>query len=352
MTSPLPKRLLLLAGISLLLAGILIARWLSGWGLVTIHVKDAPLEKVLSSIARQGHARVETSMDGAKKVSLDCDAVSPAEALDIVAARTESSCRVVYLAAPTKEALNGAVLSLRGNGKVDDWKTRYYPTPGGTGPSGMQIDPRSLELTIEGPDMELPQLLDQVAQKTGVSTIAPKDWAPTVPSLPKPNRVGKSIAAMVKSVHGRVEELFFLSPQGRRTPPPDQDATKTTEDEGANRPSGDPFAGLNQQGGRMNPAWREQRAQAQIKKLPASEQPAAQKELDEMKAVFAELRDLPREERRAKWEELMSQPKFAERMENRQMARDSRQTPEQRINRAVNYLERKATMKSASTPGQ
>ncbi len=144
MNPPIPKRLYFLAGLALLLLGILIARWIAGWGLVTIHVVNAPVGKVISSIAHQGHVRIESSLDPTKLVSMDVDQVTPVVAIDILATRTDASWRVAYLVAPTKAALTAAMTSLCGSGTIDDWITYYYPTPPFTGENAQALDPRFL----------------------------------------------------------------------------------------------------------------------------------------------------------------------------------------------------------------
>ena len=79
----------------------------------------------------------------------------------------------------------------------------------------------------------------------------------------------------------------------------------------------------------------------EIAKLPASQQSAARAEFEEMDKVFAEVRDLPREERRAKMEEIFSRPEMQDRMDDRRLSRDELRTPEQRMKRYRKYVERK-----------
>jgi hypothetical protein len=96
----------------------------------------------------------------------------------------------------------------------------------------------------------------------------------------------------------------------------------------------------------MNPEWREARVQAQIKQLPPEAQVEAKKDMDEMKAVFKQMQGLSQEERRAKWEELMNNPDFADRMEQRRAMRDQSMPMEKRIERGISYLERRQSVMS------
>ena len=338
-----PTRVYLFGGLFLLLLAILISRWISDWGLVTLHVKDEPLGKVLASIASQGHTHAKTSLDSTLPVSLDVDKVTPAVALDILSGRVDADVRVVYLAAPTKSALNAAITSLETTGKVADWTPHFYQGPSAVGVIG--TDPSTLELKIEGPDNQLPLLLDQAAQKTGVMTGTPQDWSPSVSKLPPTAPAGKVIKDLVGSAHGQLANFFFLTKQEWRNRRPQAEGSPQAE--GGGQPQGgDPFAGMNGQRSRMNPEWREARVQAQIKQLPPEAQAAAIKDVEEMKAVFKQMQGLSQEERRAKWEELMSNPDFADRMESRRAVRQQSQTAEQRIDRGISYLERRQSVMS------
>ena len=86
----------------------------------------------------------------------------------------------------------------------------------------------------------------------------------------------------------------------------------------------------------------EARIQAEIDKLPSDERIAAQKEHDERKRFFEEMKDLTPEQRMAKFQDFMSQPENLDRMENSRNARDSRKSPQQRKSSAKKYLKRKA----------
>ena len=83
---------------------------------------------------------------------------------------------------------------------------------------------------------------------------------------------------------------------------------------------------------------------AQIKHLPPAQQTEAKKEIEDRKALFAQVKDLPPEERRAKMRELMSTPDFMDKMADRMLLRSAKMTAQQRISRAVNYLNQKAAV--------
>lgn len=326
-----PKRTLLLGGAALLLAAILIARWCSDWGLVTIHVKDAPLGKVIESIQRQGHVRVESSLDPALPVSLDVDRVNPVQAIDLLSARTEASWRLVYLCAPSKEDLKAAVVALRGSGSIDGWRTSFFPGAPFITDSGLALDPRRLALAIEGTERELGTLLDQAAQKSGVMTCMPEGWNPVAPALPKPGIVAAVIPSMIRSAHGKAAEFFFLSERSRHR--------------GEGRSEGDRYQQAEQAPvlwETMNPEWREQRQLAQIELLPESDKEAARIRLAERRTLFAAMQGLTPEQRREKWRQMMADPERFLQIQDLILLRQIQRTPKQQIDRAVGYIQRKA----------
>lgn len=338
MTTPGPKRLFLLSGIAVVLAVVVVSRWISGWGLVTIHVKDAPVGKVISSIARQAHVRVESSLDPSKVVSMDVDKVPLAEALEVLAIRLDASWRAVFLTAPGKPDLEAAILQLRESGKISGWVTAYYPDRWMGVPAEEQaMNPVSLEWKAEGPELELTKLLDEAAQKTGVMTSLPKEWNPPVRKLPKPAAVGAVIGDLAGSVRGKVAAIYLVTARergGRGDQP-----GPSTETQADATPRATP-----------RPEWIGQRQEARIRKLPPAKRAEAKKEMDEAKSFFASLKDLPPEERRAKIQERMRDPALAEKMDERRLLRDSMMTAQQRIQRATSYISRKASIQKGPTP--
>jgi len=331
MFSSFPKRSIFLVGTALLLAILLVVRWISDWGLVTIHAKDIPLGKVIDSIVRQGHIRVVSSLDPERKVSIDVDKVTPVQSLEVISQLTDASWRVTYVAAQTKSDLNITLDALRGSDHIDGWTNAFYPGMPLFTESGEALDPRRLSLTLEGSGQDLPSLLDQAAQKSGVMALFPKDWTPAIPKLPKRERVSHVIPSLIKGVHGQVAEIFYLSEHSRHT--------------GEDRTDGEQGSSFWE---KTNRAWRDQREAARIALLPAAEQATAKQRMAQRKSLMDSMQGLTPEERRAKWREAMSNPDTLQQMQDRQQLRQQNQTPEQRINRAVNYLNRKAAAQSKS----
>ena len=137
---------------------------------------------------------------------------------------------------------------------------------------------------------------------------------------------------LAKAAGAKMEEMFFLI--GRRG-----DFTENAEQEE------NPDRARRREG--MGGMMRERRL-AEIAKLPAGEREAAQREFDEMSAALETARNLPPEERRAKMEEFFQNSDRAERMEDRRMQREERQTPEQRHKRYQRYVDHWVPTRSMS----
>jgi len=338
MTFSAQNRPLLLGIVAFLLFCILVFRWIANWGLVTIHVKDTPLAKVVASMAKQGHVRIETSLDPLRPVSLDMDRVPVAEALDALAARIDANWCLAYLGAPTKKELNAAQISLGGGGKVDGWTTYYYPMPFGMdNPALGSVDPRYCALAMEGADHDFSKLMNEASQKAGVMTLFPKEWSPTISKLPKPEGVHTVIPSLIRSAHGKSLELFFLTDRGRRERPQGEAPPEMEKD--------------SQQPPPMNADWLEQRSVARIAHLSPEKQAEAKQELTEHKALFVEMRKLSPEERRAKMRAMMNNPDQLDKMADRRLVRDAKLSADQRITRAVNYLNRKSSIQASQSAG-
>jgi hypothetical protein len=93
----------------------------------------------------------------------------------------------------------------------------------------------------------------------------------------------------------------------------------------------------------------QERIQAEMDKLPADKRAAAQERFEERRKFFEGMRDLPEAERRAKMEEFFSSEQNQERMEARESERMARMTPDQRVDRARKYVERKQAARSGTT---
>ncbi|MFZ4682895.1 MAG: hypothetical protein ACOYMS_10350 [Terrimicrobiaceae bacterium] len=341
-------KVVLLAGVLALLATVLVWRWISGWGLVTIHADKVPLSKVVKSIERQGGVRIVTNADPSMPVTLYLDRAPVYEAIDTLAIRVDGDARLAFIAAPDKKQIADVLAAFTTGANPGGW-TVLSAGFGGGGSGGMMgsetvIDPRQVEWKMSDvPDRNLQTILNQGAQKTGALFATPKDWNPAIGKLPAAGKTGKMADAAIDAAKGRLEEIFLLTIR----PPRPEGERSAGEGGGPGRWESQLTVLSPQRGNRGNPEWMAERAQAQIALLPAAERQEAQAQFDEMRKFWESVRNLPEEERRAKMEELMSRPEIQEKMEERMAARDSKRTPEQREQRMKRYIERKNQMKSA-----
>ncbi len=332
------SRVLMLVGAALLLTVVLVVRWIAGWGLVSVNVRNVPLAKVIKSIERQGGVKISTNADPTTPVTMLIEEVPAFEAIDTLAVAIEADARLAYVAAPTKGQISDVLAAFAANSDPGDWVV--FASGFGRGPGGGEasIDPRVITWKpSDSEDKSLQALLDQGAQKTGALFAVPKAWNPVVGNLPKEGRTVKVAKSLVQSAKGTMQELFLVTVQPPRP--------ETAEDDGRRQFSRTVFSP--QRGGQRNQEWMAERAQAQIAALPEDQRAEAKRQMDEMRAMWDAVRALPEEERRAKMEELMNDPVIQERMEERRNARDEKTRPEKREDRMRKYLERKKAMKSA-----
>jgi hypothetical protein len=328
----------LLLGILLLLGFSNAAFYLwRTWGLITLHARDRPLSEVLRSIERQGHVVIRSQLDPVTLVRMDVDKVTLEEALETLAAVTDARWRLTYLVGDPA-AVSGALGSLAAGQRLEGWKLLHYPLP----PMSLEEapvlnDPRADVWQVQPPkEQKLHAYLDAGARSVSAAFAVPESWNPDVLKPPHSGPVGRVTAQLARAAHGRCEEFIALQPDRR-----ERGAEGRGErGEGEDRARGRDF----------NPAAMEQRALAEIEKLPPEKRASAKAEFEERKAFFSQLRDLPREERMVKMQELFERPEIQERYEKERSERDARQTPAQRMARAQRYRERKQQVISGSKP--
>lgn len=350
-------RIMFLGGGLLLIAAIALWNWVSGWGLVTLKYENAPLSKVIKSLEWQGGIKVVTNADLKKPVTIYVEDVSAYDALETLAARVDGDARLAFVAAPDAGQVSKVVSAFMVGTDPGGWKvfSAGWGGGGGMGAFDTPVDPRKIEWKVsEGADKNLQTLLDQGAQKTGALFAVPQSWNPALAKLPAGGRVGDVAARAVKGAGGKYKEMFLLTV---RPPQPPRDNNNNNDGQTAGndgprweftrtvfspqRGGGGPGRGGSQE-------WMAERVQAQIAQLPPAEQAEAKKQFDEMRAFWQSVRELPEDQRRAKMEEMMSNPAVQDRMEQRREAQDSRRSPEQREDRMRRYLDRKQQAKQSS----
>ncbi|MGH8046432.1 MAG: hypothetical protein ACREKL_04230 [Chthoniobacterales bacterium] len=358
-----PTRTKILLGLAVVLALALIWNWISGWGLVTVHVQGQEISKIIQSIERQGGIKIVTNAAPDTKITMDVDRVPPAEAVDVLAARLDANWTVGYVAGPTKADVTAGLTSFTDGGRNRDFRTFGFGGFGGFGGGGgmmevsaTPIDSRLVVWKVSVSDTpNLHSYLDQLSQKTGLMAAVPESWNPDIPKTPGGGKAASALRSIIKSVNGVYREVFvirvndfdrFAGNQGA------QPAQRPGSDGnlGGPRPDGNADRGNGQRGGPGNfhPEWMQERAEARIAQLPAAEQPQAKKDFDEMRAMFEKMQALPDDQRRTAMENFFNSPAVQQRMADRMVERDEKSGPDKRAERSRRYIERKQQMKDAA----
>jgi hypothetical protein len=359
-TMTIPMRLRLLAGVFFLLFAFWLWHWIAAWGLVTVRAYDESFANIQRSIERQGRIKIVSNVPPETKISMAVTKVPAVEAVSVLAARVDGRWSVTYVVAPDKTGLAGALAAMQSPEsnpafrffRVRGWGEDMFSSP---------PDVRRVRWNVSVmEENSLQSYLDQLVQKTGVTVAVATDWNPVIANAPDGGEAGRALRSMVSRAGGKVDEVFGIIIR-----PDDGSSGGDRADSNDLRPwggGGNASGGNNRsraaasgasaellasQRGESNRAWAEERMMAQMELLPPAEKEVVQKEYDEARKFFAELRELPADQRRAAFEQRMNDPAVQERMMEREIARDTIRGPERRVARYKRYIERKQNYKNA-----
>lgn len=313
----------------------------SRWGLITVHSKGQPLSQVIRQIEKQGHVTIKTNMDPNKAVEMWVDKVSLGEALETLSVVTDSRWRLAYYVAPDKSAVATALANFTAGQKNEGWHSLFVPLPGFGTDQETVVDPRKDTWVVKTiSDSTLQGYLKEAAKNVSATFYVPENFNPTVKGPPKSGAISSALPKLASSANAKYEEVFLLQGSERRA----------DRGEGERRDDGEPrFAGNFGDGGRGRGGFdrdaMEERIQNEINKLPPAERTAAQAEHDQRKRFFDSLKDMTPEQRAAAIQQMMTDPTIQDKMDSANNNRDSRRTPQQRIQRAGAYLSRMAAAK-------
>ncbi len=321
----------LILTVALLIVGNVVWYFWSNWGLITIHSDNKPLGEIIRSIERQGHVTIKTSIDLSKPIQMYVDKVALAEALETLSVVAEGRCRLTYVVAPDTGSISSALSSLTGGQRPDGWRNNYVPLrPVGLEPDVLP-DPRKDTWAVKpAAERTLQSYLEQASRNVSASFLVQELWNPTIASPPPSGPIGKVLPKLISAARGKYQEVFMLT------------AERSRNADGEGRPPDD-----EDRRAQFREAM-EERIQNEINKLPPDQRAVAQQEHDEQKQMFETIRNLPPEERMAKAQELMSDPKMQQRFEDANLARDARRTPQQRMQRGHQYVQRMAQARQAA----
>ena len=330
-----------------------ITYWIwSNWGLVTVEVDAKPLAEVIRSIEKQGGIVLKTNMDTAKPVTMHVHKVPLTEALETLASCTDSRWRLGYFFASDAGTLKSAFEMISSGKRPEGWKNFDVPLfgrPGSSGDEVVPMDPRHDTWAVKEPEEKtLQSFLKAAATGVSASFTCPEEFNPAVGKAPSSGEIRKSATQLAKIAGAKVEEVFLLMgrPQGVA------EADRSRDDDfgpgGGGPPRGGGRGGSG--GGRGSDfSLMRDRQLAEIAKLPPSQQATAKAEVDEREKVFASIRDLPEDQRRAKMQEMFNNPDMQDRMADRRMRSDERKSPEQRLAKYQSYVARKQQAVNSKT---
>ncbi len=333
---------------ALLVVGAVVYHLWANWGLVTVHSQNDPLAQVIRAIEKQGHVTVRTDLDPATPVHMNVDKVAVTEALETLATTTDARWRLTFIVAGDKGAISTLVASLTSGQRPAGWKTAFVAAPPLGDEPLIPPDPRRAVWTVAAPaEPKVQAYLEAAARQVSAMFLCPESWNPDVTKAPSTGPISKVLPRLASAAHGQSEAMFFLQKGGGR-PGGEEGGGRPDTAGGPPEASGGgaarPAAAAGGRG--FDPAAMEERMKAEIAKLPAAQRTAAEAEFAERKAFFEGLKDLTPEQRRAKFDEMMSDPSRQEKMEARMAAQDARRSPAQRLERAHGYVDRKAQIKN------
>ena len=337
------QRFFILAAAVLLLGNVGYRVW-AGWGLVTVHVTDAPLPTVIRSIEKQGGVSIRTNLEADKTVTMHVDKVPLSYALEVLANVTDSRLELGYFLAPTKPPIDALLTALAAGEKPEGWQRFFVPMPPGGMISGTDegtSDPRIDRWEVKAaPEGTLHAYLEQAAKNVSARLEAPADWNPAIAAAPKSGEIRDVMPRLAKAAGGTIEEVFLLNGRRRDATPP---ATESGPPEQVRRALGMIAGGAGQDDAAVEKMMRAigDRMQVAIDQMPADKRAKAQAEFDEGKKFFESMKDLTPDERRAKMEERMQDPATQEKFFSGMAKRDAMKTPQQRNERYRDYIQNK-----------
>jgi hypothetical protein len=325
------NQILVILTVVLLFGAIAYHVW-ADWGLVTIHASKEPLNKVIASIERQGHARIETDLPGDVPVDMNVDKVPLTDALETLSVLTNSRWRLLFFAAADKATLKTGETAWFKGQRPADWRMISFPFAAGPvnddDPDAAPLDPRGdLYTPKTNAPAPVQTFFTEAAALTNAGFAFPTAWNPTVTTTVKSGVVDHVVPKLISYAHGKEDELFYLSAGGPGG--------------GGGRFAGGGGGGPDMQ---LDPSLFEQRIQNEINRLPPEERADAQTNFDAEKAFRASLANMSDDERRAAFMAHMQDPAVQDARAAQQDAREGRMSHDQRTQRFANYVTRKLTI--------
>ncbi len=326
----------------MLLAGGAGLWWgLSGGRGISLKVDREPVERVVGLVRKQTAEEIVVSGRSPALLTFAVERAVLADVMDLVAEQSDGDARRVVVLSRNAGGLRAAREGFVSGAAPEGWRraggmTRGFGGGGG-GPGGTESlivrnrDGEAL-ITLKLGGAPLEDALRQVAFRAGVDFWIEPGLEAAVSLDLRKQPLGEAVARVAKQA-GAVADSFFVlryRAEGERGPGVGEGMPFAFRGWRESGPSGG--EGREREGDGPSPEEMERRRaqmEAWVALLPEDER----KRMEEMRAFWESLRDLPREERMRKMEERMSQPDMQERMSQRDQRNLKNRTPEQRHDR-------------------
>jgi len=331
------KNLLLRVGVIALILGFswaTFAAWRAHLNLVTLDVHDADLRTVVRSIEWQTWEKIIVHHDVDGKVTLNVHAVPLERVLQILGEQTSSRWMAVYPLYSSHRSLAALENVSLGNGAADQsgwsaFQTRPMRWAGGMFGANLRAGNRLVSMQVSDKDVGVVALgLERYAQ----AQVVPEDGTTGAVTLDLANAtMRQAVARLAGQVNRRWTRFYTLQPGFRPPVARQEDAAPDQADNGGDqpRPAGPPPEVVE----RM-----EQQFQAQLETMS----PEEKKQAIARHQRWLELRNLPPEERRKRFDELMADPAVVQQMFQNMEQRLKDSTPEERAQRSNQVIARRA----------
>jgi hypothetical protein len=328
------KKLILWAVGTVLLLGF-------GWGayaayraqgkLVTLNVRNADVRAVVRSVEWQTWETIIVHRSVSGRVTLNVSRMPLERVLAIMSEQLSGRWQAVYPLYSSRESRLALEKVVLGEAKAGDtgwsaYETRPFRGDGGVFGANLRAENTLVTIKVPGKDVSVAALgLDRFAQ----AQVVPEDGTKgTVYLQVAQVTMPEAVSKLARQVKRNWTRLYTLQP-GFRYDTVRRDAPSTTAVTG----SGQPPAPL------VEPVERtEKDFEAQLETMT----PEEQKQALEARRRWQELRNLSPEERRKRFQEMMSNPQVQQQMQARMLQRLRDSTPEERAERYQRLAARRA----------
>lgn len=325
--------------------------YLASQDIVTLHVRNMPLEKVMGKLRWQTWETFEWHKDLTNTLTLDVDRMPLREVLEIISEQAECRWTVAYPLYSRKEHLASLVQALEGDIKISESKFTNWSSrplggpgggPGGGGPGGfggmggpggfaenIQAENNLVSLQITNKEVALAA---KAISRFARSQVVPENGAQSrVNVVLEQTPMDQAVAKVAKSARLKWTKFYALERGGR-----------------GGFPGGMPFAGGGPGGGMGGPRGergergprpdgpRAERGREQMQEMVSMLPPEQQQQVQANQELRREIQSLTPEQRQQLASDRINSPEgqaMQQQMQQRSAANLRNSTPEQRRDR-------------------